>query len=74
MLEVLVTTQLKDVFVIPERNDEDKSPWIRVGVAFVNKDDSLNVVLDAIPVTGRFHIRDRQKRKQTEKAGAARQF
>ena len=55
-------TDLKDVFVIAERNGEEKQ-WTRIGVAFVNKDSSLNVVLDAMPVTGRLHIRDRKIKK-----------
>jgi hypothetical protein len=32
---------------------------VRVGVAFENKDGSLNVLLDALPLTGRLQIRDR---------------
>lgn len=66
-LEVFVNTQLKDVFLIPERENQEKSPWIRIGVAFVNKDDSLNVVLDAIPYSGRLHIRNRQLKKPNYK-------
>jgi hypothetical protein len=36
----------------------DKKYWIRVGVAFLNRDGSLNVRLDAMPVNGTLHIRD----------------
>jgi hypothetical protein len=35
------------------------SRWVRVGVAFPNRDGSLNVLLDAIPLSGRLQIRDR---------------
>lgn len=59
-----MTTPLKDVFVITEKNGEEKNRWTRIGVAFVNKDQSLNVVLDAVPITGRLHIRDRKARKE----------
>jgi len=55
---------LKDVFVITERDGEEKDHWTRIGVAFVNRDDSLSVVLDAIPLTGRLHIRDRRITKK----------
>lgn len=55
---------LKDVFVITEREGEEKDYWTRIGVAFVNRDDSLNVVLDAIPLTGRLHIRERRITKK----------
>jgi hypothetical protein len=47
----------KAVYSIRDGND-DKSYWNRVGVAFVNSDGSLNVVLDSIPINGRLHIRE----------------
>lgn len=34
--------------------------WTKVGVAFVNRDGSLNLFLDLIPINGRLHVRDRQ--------------
>ncbi|MFH1812181.1 MAG: hypothetical protein ABIJ09_25820 [Pseudomonadota bacterium] len=48
----------KAVYSIKEGKEADKSYWTRVGVAFINKDDSLNVQLDCLPVDGRLHIRD----------------
>lgn len=45
-----------DVFTIIER--ENARPfWVRVGVAFRNKDGSLNLYLDALPVNGRLNVR-----------------
>ena len=35
-----------------------KKYWHRVGVAFVNRDGSLSVKLEALPVSGELHIRD----------------
>ena len=32
--------------------------WSRIGVAFVNRDGSLSVKLEALPVSGELHIRD----------------
>lgn len=55
-----MSVKIKDVFMIADRGENDKSPWSKIGVAFVNKDESLNVKLDAIPVTGKIHIRDRK--------------
>jgi hypothetical protein len=49
-------SKMKIVYVISERNS--KSYWNRVGVAFVNHDGSINVKLDAIPVSGELQIRD----------------
>lgn len=55
-----------DVFTIVERapkgtaNDaegSEKKFWVKIGSAFVNKDKSLNVYLDAIPINGKLHLR-----------------
>jgi hypothetical protein len=52
---------MKDVYAIYESRTEgrDRSRWVRVGVAFDNKDGSLNVLLDALPLSGRLQIRNR---------------
>ncbi len=34
------------------------SIWVRAGSAFVNKDNSLNVLLDVLPIDGRLHLRE----------------
>jgi hypothetical protein len=39
-----------------------------VGAAFVNRDGSLNVRLDAMPVNGELQIRDYQPREAREAA------
>jgi hypothetical protein len=41
---------------------------VRVGAAFVNRDGSLNVRLDAMPVNGELQIRDYQPRESRETA------
>ena len=56
-------TSLKDVYTITEREGEEKKYWTKIGIGFVNRDDSINVVLDAVPVNGRLHIRNRPPRK-----------
>lgn len=62
--------KMKEVYAITERANQEKSYWARIGVAFVNRDDSLNVILDAVPVNGRLHIRDKspyaEKKSQPE--------
>lgn len=65
--EHLMKVRLKDVYVITERGDQNKTVWSKIGVAFVNHDDSLNVVLDAIPLTGKIHIRDRKDQNTLKK-------
>ncbi len=44
------------VYTVVERNE--RRIWVRVGAAFENRDGSLNVLLDAIPINGRLQIRD----------------
>ena len=51
----------KDVFTITESKDDSKKDyWTNVGVAFVNQDGSINVILNAFPVSGKLQIRDRK--------------
>jgi len=55
----------KAVFTISS-NGEGKKFWHRIGVAFVNKDESLTVKLDALPVNAELHIRDFPEREDAE--------
>jgi len=52
-----MAADVKEVFVI-EKNG-DKSYWHRCGVAFVNKDGSLNLKLDLFPGV-QLQVRDRK--------------
>lgn len=47
----------KAVYTIADRGN-GRRYWLRIGTAFVNRDESLNVRLDAVPVNGQIHIRD----------------
>ena len=44
------------VYTIVERGG--RRLWLRIGTAFINRDQSLNVRLDAMPVNGQLHIRE----------------
>lgn len=46
----------KIVYAIIERGA--RRHWLRIGMAFPNRDGSLNVRLDALPLNGQLHIRD----------------
>ena len=48
----------QEVFTIVERPDSEKARWVRIGAAFPNKDGSITVRLDALPVNGLLNIRD----------------
>lgn len=54
------TIVIKDVFTMTDREGDQKSRWTKVGIGFVNRDNSINIVLDAYPVNGRLQIRDRE--------------
>jgi hypothetical protein len=53
----------------------DKKHWVRVGTAFTNRDQSMNVVLDAMPTNGTLHIREyvpyEERGRRDESAGFA---
>jgi hypothetical protein len=61
----------KAVYTIVEREGSEKSLWVRIGSAFVNQDQSLNVKLNAVPVNGTIHIRDADE-EEIERARARR--
>ena len=42
----------------PLEKKDGKTYWMRIGAAFVNKDGSLNVYLDAMPRNGKLYIRE----------------
>ena len=51
-----------DVYTIVEiEKDKGKNHWIRIGIAFENKDGSINVKLNCLPVNATLHIRERKK-------------
>jgi len=54
----MAETKIKAVFTIIEADNMKKPLFRRIGTGFVNRDGSLNVILDALPVNGKLHIRD----------------
>lgn len=67
-----MSVEMKEVFVINQKEGEDKTNWTRIGVAFTNRDKSLNVILDAVPLSGRLHIRERKPTKDGNSKFASR--
>ena len=61
--------RMKIAYVITQR--KDKNFWNRVGVAFVNNDGSINVKLEAVPVSGEIHVRDYVPRDDREETPTA---
>jgi hypothetical protein len=60
---MLEENKVKIAYTVVERNKDGRKFWVRVGAAFVNRDGSLNVRLDAMPVNGELQIRDYQPRE-----------
>lgn len=59
--------QIYDVFTIIETNKEDvKNRWNKIGTGFLNRDGSINVILDAYPANGRLHVRVRREKEKSE--------
>jgi len=63
---MLEENKVKIAYTVVERNKDGRKFWVRVGAAFVNRDGSLNVRLDAMPVNGELQIRDYQPREARE--------
>lgn len=51
------TRQPKVVFTVIDR-ENGRSFWTRIGSAWVNRDGSLTIRLDALPVNGVLQVRD----------------
>ena len=52
------------VFSIRKAERGDASVWTRAGNAFLNKDGSLNVYLDVLPMSGVLHVREAVEERQ----------
>ena len=55
---MLEENKVKIAYTVVEREKDGREFWVRIGAAFVNRDGSLHVRLDAMPVNGKLHIRD----------------
>ncbi len=60
----------KVVYTIVQRARDGKKFWLRIGAAFTNRDGSLNVHLDAMPVNGQLQIRDYQPLEDRKRSDA----
>jgi hypothetical protein len=56
----------KAVYTVIDRVDGEgkRSFWLRIGAAFVNRDGSFTVRLNALPVNGSLQIRDWPAREE----------
>ena len=56
-------SKMKIAYVVTQRGTNKY--WTKIGVAFVNKDGSMNVKLEAVPVNGEIHVRDYVPREES---------
>ena len=61
------------VYTIVEREDSEDDIWCRIGIAFTNKDSSVNAYLNAFPVNGKIHIREAPVRDDNDRQRQQRQ-
>ena len=61
----------KRLAVFSIRESKGGSVWIRAGSAFVNRDGSLNVLLDVLPLDGKLHVREAGERREAQDAATA---
>ncbi len=62
--------QLKVVYAITERGE--KSFWTKIGVAYTNRDGSITIKLDAVPVSGTMQVREWTPRDEQQPGNGAR--
>lgn len=44
--------------IVPKHSNPKESMWLRLGTAFVNRDDSINIYLDAMPRSFELQLRE----------------
>jgi len=54
-----------DVFTILDSGDDKPGFWHKIGVAWKNRDGSLNVKLNSLPLNGTLHIREAREATQS---------
>jgi hypothetical protein len=56
------TKKQRNVYAIVEKPGLKKAFWVKLGIAHVNHDQSINVYLDALPMGGKLQIREEEVR------------
>lgn len=56
--------EMKTVFTVVENPKTKKNFWMKVGVGFTNRDGSITLKLDALPVNGTLQVREYESREE----------
>ena len=59
-------SKVKVVWMVTERGE--KSYWTRIGIGSVNRDGSLSLTLEALPLGGKIQVRDYTPRDDAPEA------
>ena len=59
---------IKDVYTMIDKDGDERSRWVKIGIGFINKDDSMNIYLDALPVNGKMNVRDAKNNGKEERS------
>jgi hypothetical protein len=61
------------VSAIPESKDGEKTFWPKIGIAFTNRDGSISILLEALPLgTNKLQVREMRERDEARAAPGAR--
>ena len=55
-----MTTPTHTCYTVRDRGQDRKPFWARIGSAWVNRDGSFNILLDAMPIDGKIVLRARK--------------
>ena len=55
------TKTLRVYNIIENTNNNEKNYWQPIGIAFINRDGSINVKLNSLPLNGSLHIREKMR-------------
>lgn len=60
--------KMRSIYTIVKYGDPDRQQarWTRVGIGFVNRDGSITIKLDSLPVNGELQVRDFQRKERDE--------
>jgi len=58
------TKSMKTVYTVIEKGP-GKSFWVRIGAGFTNRDGSMNLHLDALPINGKLQVREWEPDRRT---------
>ena len=55
-----MTTPTHTCYTVRDRGEDRKAYWAIIGSAWTNKDGSLNITLDSLPIDGKIVVRVRK--------------